>query len=338
MKKTLVAIIFAFALSVFAQPDVIYTARDYYELNVAAGRTGHSWLRVLKALGDDMYDYGDLTAMTAAEARERVSRWSGWRPFAEALESQAAPPVEPTSVPLPTNTPLPTSTALPTNTPMPTYTPMPTSTAMPTSTPLPTATPAPTSTPTATPTIQSVYVQPPQAAPLQAEPAQAEVTPTLPPRQRSERPTWVDGTNCFWWSSNHTWEVRSFRTFPEWLESEDEEPEFREVSGSVVYGDPSYDDWKFHIVNITKDEYPFILEFRIKGKPNSAVMYVVSFWNADQIDYYMNKLGFVFKSPRGEKQFSFNFTACANASRYFTPSGNAIPEHLGENYKVSKEQ
>ncbi len=63
---------------------LIQTVRGYYDENVAAGRTGTNWLRVLIAFGAETHD--TLTAMTAAEARERVSRWGGWRPIAEALE------------------------------------------------------------------------------------------------------------------------------------------------------------------------------------------------------------------------------------------------------------
>ncbi len=69
----------------YTVPDsLIQTVRDYYDTNVAAGRTGNSWLRVLIAFGVETHD--TLTAMAAAEARERVSSWSGWRPIAEALE------------------------------------------------------------------------------------------------------------------------------------------------------------------------------------------------------------------------------------------------------------
>ncbi len=64
--------------------SLIQTVRGYYNDNVAAGRTGNNWLQVLIAFGVETHD--SLAPMTAAEARERVSRWSGWRPIAEALE------------------------------------------------------------------------------------------------------------------------------------------------------------------------------------------------------------------------------------------------------------
>ena len=63
---------------------LIQTVRDYYDTNVAAGRTGNNWLRVLIAFGVETHD--ELSPMSASEARERVSRWSGWKPIAEALE------------------------------------------------------------------------------------------------------------------------------------------------------------------------------------------------------------------------------------------------------------
>ncbi len=64
--------------------SLIQTVRGYYDDNVAAGRKGNNWLRVLIAFGAETHD--SLSPMTAAEARERVSRWGGWRPIAEALE------------------------------------------------------------------------------------------------------------------------------------------------------------------------------------------------------------------------------------------------------------
>ena len=63
---------------------LIQTVRGYYDENVAAGRAGKNWLRVLIAFGAETHD--SLSPMTAAEARERVSRWGGWKPVAEALE------------------------------------------------------------------------------------------------------------------------------------------------------------------------------------------------------------------------------------------------------------
>ncbi len=69
----------------YTVPDsLIQTVRDYYDENVAAGRAGTNWLRVLIAFGTETHD--ELTPMSAAEARERVSKWGGWRPIAEALE------------------------------------------------------------------------------------------------------------------------------------------------------------------------------------------------------------------------------------------------------------
>ena len=75
--------------------NLIRQARKHLKSNQAAGRTGKNWLRILIAFGVETHD--TLTPFTAAEARERVSRWGGWRPFAEALEeveavSQSSPP------------------------------------------------------------------------------------------------------------------------------------------------------------------------------------------------------------------------------------------------------
>ena len=64
--------------------SLIQTVRGYYDENVAAGRAGKNWLRVLIAFGAETHD--ELSPMSASEARERVSRWGGWKPVAEALE------------------------------------------------------------------------------------------------------------------------------------------------------------------------------------------------------------------------------------------------------------
>ena len=64
--------------------SLMQTVRGYYDENVAAGRAGKNWLRVLIAFGVETDD--ELTPMSASEARERVSNWSGWKPVAEALE------------------------------------------------------------------------------------------------------------------------------------------------------------------------------------------------------------------------------------------------------------
>ena len=64
--------------------NLIRQAQKHLASNQAAGRTGNNWLRILIAFGVETHD--TLTPFTAAEANERVPRWGGWRPFAEALE------------------------------------------------------------------------------------------------------------------------------------------------------------------------------------------------------------------------------------------------------------
>ncbi len=82
--------------------DTLNLARRYYDLNKhRAPGYGRNWRRVLIAFGD-LTDT-QLTAFTAAEARQSETRWTGWRPFREALEcieqaqtdKPAPPPVEP---------------------------------------------------------------------------------------------------------------------------------------------------------------------------------------------------------------------------------------------------
>ncbi len=82
--------------------DTLKLARRYYDLNKhRAPGYGKNWRRVLIAFGD-IADT-QLKPFTAAEASQSETRWSGWRPFREALEcieqaqtaKPAPPPVEP---------------------------------------------------------------------------------------------------------------------------------------------------------------------------------------------------------------------------------------------------
>ena len=76
--------------------------RHYYDINKhRAPGHGQNWKRVLVAFGD--VEDSNLTAMTAASARERETRWRGWKPVRKALEciedaaeQQPPPPPPPT--------------------------------------------------------------------------------------------------------------------------------------------------------------------------------------------------------------------------------------------------
>ena len=76
--------------------------RHYYDINKhRAPGHGQNWKRVLVAFGD--VEDSNLTAMTAASARERETRWWGWKPVRKALEciedaaeQQPPPPPPPT--------------------------------------------------------------------------------------------------------------------------------------------------------------------------------------------------------------------------------------------------
>ena len=61
------------------------TVRGYYDANKdRAPGYGLNWKRVLIAFGD--VSDADQTAFTAAEAKERESRWFGWKPIRQTLE------------------------------------------------------------------------------------------------------------------------------------------------------------------------------------------------------------------------------------------------------------
>ena len=78
--------------------DLLETVRGYYDANKnRSPGYGANWKRVLIAFGD--VQDSQLTAMTAADARTRESRWFGWQPVRKALDcieaNTAAPPQEP---------------------------------------------------------------------------------------------------------------------------------------------------------------------------------------------------------------------------------------------------
>ena len=65
--------------------SLLDTVRGYYDANKhRAPGYGRNWKRVLIAFGD--VTDADLTPLTAAEAKERESRWFGWKPVRQALE------------------------------------------------------------------------------------------------------------------------------------------------------------------------------------------------------------------------------------------------------------
>ena len=78
--------------------NLLETVRRYYDANKnRSPGYGANWKRVLVAF-DDVND-AQLTAMTAADARTRESRWFGWQPIRKALDcietETAAPPQQP---------------------------------------------------------------------------------------------------------------------------------------------------------------------------------------------------------------------------------------------------
>ena len=83
---------------------LLTNVRHYYDINKhRAPGYGHNWKRVLIAFGD--VEDANLTAMTAADASERETRWWGWKSVREALEcieeaaEQQPPPPPPPPTP-----------------------------------------------------------------------------------------------------------------------------------------------------------------------------------------------------------------------------------------------
>ena len=81
--------------------DLLEKVRRYYDANKnRSPGYGANWKRVLVAFDD--VDDGQLTAMTAADARTRESRWFGWQPVRKALdciETKSAPPPQQPKLP-----------------------------------------------------------------------------------------------------------------------------------------------------------------------------------------------------------------------------------------------
>ena len=75
--------------------DLLETVRRYYDANKnRSPGYGENWKRVLIAFGD--VQDSQLTAMSAADARTRESRWFGWQPVRKALDCIEAGSVQPT--------------------------------------------------------------------------------------------------------------------------------------------------------------------------------------------------------------------------------------------------
>ena len=75
--------------------DLLQKVRHYYDVNKdRSPGYGANWKRVLVAFGD--VQDSQLTAMSAADARTRESRWFGWQPIRKALDCIEAKSVQPT--------------------------------------------------------------------------------------------------------------------------------------------------------------------------------------------------------------------------------------------------
>ena len=75
--------------------ELLQKVRHYYDVNKnRSPGYGANWKRVLIAFGD--VQDSQLTAMSAADARTRESRWFGWQPVRKALDCIEAKSVQPT--------------------------------------------------------------------------------------------------------------------------------------------------------------------------------------------------------------------------------------------------
>ena len=80
----------AVQLAFVPKKHLVERVRSYWNINRAKGG-GNNWLRVLIALNaEDPDNHPGLTPMTAAEAKEREKKWSGWRPVRQELERMEA--------------------------------------------------------------------------------------------------------------------------------------------------------------------------------------------------------------------------------------------------------
>ncbi len=118
-------------------------------------------------------------------------------------------------------------------------------------------------------------------------------------------PSWVDGTNCFWWVDSETVRVREFSNFNAWIE-------VTENGGTP----PAWNSAHGYYVASSRAPLPQVFEFQIGSDDTYRVTRFLSGGNAGSIMEHLNAHG------GSSSIYPSDTAACAVASRFFTPQGN----------------
>ncbi len=118
-------------------------------------------------------------------------------------------------------------------------------------------------------------------------------------------PSWVDGTNCFWWVDSETVRVREFSTFNDWIE-------VTENGGTAPAWVSAYGNY----VTSSRAPMPQVVEFQIGSDATYRVSRFLSGGNAGSIMEHVNTYAGL------SVIYATDSAACNVASRIFTPQGN----------------
>ncbi len=118
-------------------------------------------------------------------------------------------------------------------------------------------------------------------------------------------PSWVDGTNCFWWVDSETVQVREFSTFNDWIDVTE--------NGATP---PAWVSAHGYYVTSSRAPMPQVIEFQIGSDATYRVSRFLPGGNAHSIMEYINTYAGL------TVIYATDSAACGVASRIFTPQGN----------------
>ena len=118
-------------------------------------------------------------------------------------------------------------------------------------------------------------------------------------------PSWVDGTNCYWWVDSETVRVREFSTFNDWVDVTE--------NGATA---PAWVSAFGSYVTSSREPMPQVIEFQIGSDATYRVSRFLAGGNAHSIMEYVNTYAGL------SVIYATDSAACNVASRIFTPQGN----------------
>ncbi len=118
-------------------------------------------------------------------------------------------------------------------------------------------------------------------------------------------PSWVDGTNCFWWVDSETVRVREFSAFNDWIDVTE--------NGATA---PAWVSAYGSYVASSREPMPQVIEFQIGENAAYRVTRFLAGGNAGSIMEHVNAFAGL------SVEYATDSAACNVASRIFTPQGN----------------